>query len=131
MPEKVRENFFDETIDGTELLFDKPMNGWAVLEVGYLAEGSGYRKEDAVDLGIFVDEHQGVRNVVITHMNDGGADPCADALLSTMKDGMHYPRRLRSRLYTVQALTGVAQPVWRSLRQEVLLGQGPYMEHIM
>jgi len=66
VPEEVREDFFDETIDGTELFFDKPMNGWLILEVGYLTEGSGDRKEDPVDLGILVDEHQGIRDVVIT-----------------------------------------------------------------
>jgi hypothetical protein len=41
MPEEVREDFFDETINGTELLFDKPVNGWAILECGDLTEGGG------------------------------------------------------------------------------------------
>jgi hypothetical protein len=66
MPEEVREDFFDETIDGTELLFDKSVNGRGIFEGGDLTEGGGDGKEDAVDLGILVDEHQGVRNVVIT-----------------------------------------------------------------
>jgi len=66
MPEEVREDFFDETIDGTKLLFDKPVNGWTILEGGDLTEGGSDGKEDAVDLGILVDEHQGVRNVTIT-----------------------------------------------------------------
>jgi len=66
MPEEVCEDFLDETIDGTELLFDKPVNGWAILEGGDLTEGGSDGKEDAVDLGILVDEHQGVWNVMIT-----------------------------------------------------------------
>ena len=66
VPEEVREDFFDETIDGTELLFDKSVNGWALFEGRNLTESGGDWKEDAVDLGILVDEHQGVRNVVIT-----------------------------------------------------------------
>jgi len=131
MPEEVREDLFDEPIDGTELLFDKSVDGWTAFEGGDLSESGGDRKEDAVDLGIFVDEHQGIRNVVVTHMNDRGADPCADALLSSVEDDMHYPRRLGSHLYTVQALTGVTQPVCRILRQEVLFGQRPQVKHIM
>ena len=129
VPEEVREDFLDETIDGTELLFDKSVNAWAILQGGDLTEGGGDREEDAVDLGVLVDEHQGVRNVVVTfewsdktrvgtkevqltHMDNRGADPCADALLSTAENGMHHPRRLWSGLYTVQTLAGIAQPVW-------------------
>ena len=44
MPEEVREDFFDETIDRTELLFDKSVNGWAILEGGNLTEGGRDRK---------------------------------------------------------------------------------------
>jgi hypothetical protein len=66
MPEEVREYFFDQTIDGTELLFDQPVNTWAILEIWNLAESGGDGKEDAVDLGILVDEHQGVWDVVVT-----------------------------------------------------------------
>jgi len=66
MPEEVREDFFDQTIDGTELLFDKPMNSWAILEVWNLTESGGDGEEDAVDLRILVDEHQGVRDVMVT-----------------------------------------------------------------
>lgn len=36
VPEEVRENFFDKTIDGAELLFDEPMNGWLILKAGDL-----------------------------------------------------------------------------------------------
>ena len=57
MPEEVHEDFFDQTIDGTELLFDKPVNCWTILETWNLTESGGDRKEDAVDLGILVDEH--------------------------------------------------------------------------
>jgi hypothetical protein len=39
MPEEVSEDFFDEAIDRTELLFDKTVNGWAVFEGGDLTEG--------------------------------------------------------------------------------------------
>ena len=66
MPEEVREYFFDKTIDGTELLFDKSVNTWAIFQGGNLVESGGDGKEDAVDLGVLVDEHQGVRNVVVT-----------------------------------------------------------------
>lgn len=66
MPEEVHEDFFDQTIDGTELLFDKPVNCWTILETWNLTESGGDRKEDAVDLGILVDEHQGVRDIVVT-----------------------------------------------------------------
>ena len=66
MPEEVREDFFDQTIDGTKLLFDKPVNPWAFLEIWNLTESGGDGKEDAVDLGILVDEHQCVRDVVVT-----------------------------------------------------------------
>jgi len=65
MPEEVREDFLDETIDGTELLFDKSMNPWTIFQRRDLAEGGRDGKEDAVDLGILVDEHQGVRNIVV------------------------------------------------------------------
>ena len=54
----------------------------------------------------------GKKGVWLTHVNHGRANPCTDALLSTVEDSMHHPRRLRSGLYTVQALTGVTQPVW-------------------
>ena len=66
MPEEVGEDLFDQTIDGTELLFDKPVNPWVILEIWNLAESGGNGKEDTVDLGILVDEHQGVRDVVVT-----------------------------------------------------------------
>ena len=66
MPEKVCKDLFDETIEGTELLFDESLNGWAILQGGNLTEGGSNRKEDAVDLGILVDEHQGIRNIVVT-----------------------------------------------------------------
>ena len=66
MPEEVRKDFFDQTVDGTELLFDKPVNGRSILEGGYLIESGGDGKEDAVDLGILVDEHQSIRNVMVT-----------------------------------------------------------------
>jgi len=66
MPEEVREDFLDQTIDRTELLFDKSMNPWASLKVWNLAESGGDGEEDAVDLRILVDEHQGVRDVVVT-----------------------------------------------------------------
>jgi hypothetical protein len=66
VPEEVCENFFYETVDGAELLFYEPVNGWAVLEVGDLTEGGGDGKEDTVDLGVLVDEHQSVRDVMIT-----------------------------------------------------------------
>lgn len=75
MPEEVREDFFDQTIDGTELLFDKPMNPWAILEVWDLAESGGDGEEDAVDLRILVDEHQGVRDVMVTF---GKLDPISE-----------------------------------------------------
>ena len=65
MPEEVREDFFDQTIDGTELLFDKPVNPWTIFQSGDLTEGGGDGEEDTVDLGILVDEHQGIRNVVV------------------------------------------------------------------
>jgi len=65
MPEKVREDFLDETINGTELLFDKSVDAWAIFQARDLAEGGGDGKEDAVDLGILVDEHQGIWNVVV------------------------------------------------------------------
>ena len=63
-------------------------------------------------------------------MNDRGADPGTNTLLSTVKDDVHHTRRLWSALYTIQTLTGVAQPVLRSLCQEVLLSQRPEVEHI-
>lgn len=66
MPEEVRKDFFDQAVDGTELLFDEPVNCWIVLEIWNLAESGGDRKEDAVDLRILVDEHQGVWDVVVT-----------------------------------------------------------------
>ena len=66
MPEEVCEDFLDETIDGTELLFDKSVNAWAIFQGWDLAEGGGDGKKNAVDLGILVDEHQGVRDVVVT-----------------------------------------------------------------
>jgi hypothetical protein len=66
VPEEVGEDFFDKTVDGTELLFDKPMNGWVTLEIGDLTEGGGDWKEDAVNLRILVDEYQSVRNVMVT-----------------------------------------------------------------
>ena len=66
MPEEIREDFFDESIHGTELLFDKPADRWTLFEGGDLTEGGGDGKEDTVDLGILVDEHQGIRNVVVT-----------------------------------------------------------------
>ena len=66
MPEKVCKDLFDETIEGTEFLFDESLNGWAILQGGDLTEGGGDGKEDAVDLGILVDEHQSIRNVVVT-----------------------------------------------------------------
>ena len=65
MPKEIREDFFDETIDGTELLFDKPVNPWTIFQGGDLTEGGCDGKEDTVDLGILVDEHQGIRNVVV------------------------------------------------------------------
>jgi len=75
VPEEVCEDFFDETIDRAKLLFDESVNSWIILEAGDLTEGGGDGKEDTVDLGILVDEHQRVRDVVVTHVNDGGADP--------------------------------------------------------
>ena len=66
MPEEVRENFFDETIDRTELLFDESMNAWVILQAGDLAKGGGDGKEDAVDLRVLVDEHQSVRDIMVT-----------------------------------------------------------------
>ena len=65
MLEEVREDFFDQTVDGTELLFDKPVNCRTILEIWNLTEGGGDGEEDAVDLGILVDEHQGVRDVMV------------------------------------------------------------------
>lgn len=65
MPEEVGEDFLDETIDGTELLFDKSVNARAIFQAGDLAEGGGDGKEDTVDLGVLVDEHQGIWNVVV------------------------------------------------------------------
>lgn len=65
MSEEVREDFFDQTIDGTELLLDKPVNSRAILEGWDLTEGGGDGKEDTVDLGVLVDEHQSIRNVVV------------------------------------------------------------------
>jgi hypothetical protein len=64
--EKVCENLFDETIDGTELLFDQSVNGWFLLEAGDLTEGGSDWKENAVYLGILVDKHQSVWDVMVT-----------------------------------------------------------------
>ena len=66
MPEEVRENFFDETIDRTELLFDESVNAWVILEAWDLAKGGGDGKQDAVDLRVLVDEHQSVRDIMVT-----------------------------------------------------------------
>lgn len=120
VPEEIRKNFLDETIDGTKFLFDEPVNARVVLETGDLTEGGSDGKQDTVDLGVLVDEHQSVRDVVVTfgkliyknrerakgtpwltHVNDGGADPCPDALLSAVEDNVHHSRRLWSRLDTV------------------------------
>ena len=79
---------------------------------GAFANAGGDGKEDAINLGILINEHQRVRDVVVTfgwvirsyragtkrrtihHMNHRRADPCADALLSTVKDSVHHTRRL-------------------------------------
>lgn len=66
MPEEVYKNFLDKPIDGAELLFDESVNGWVILQAGDLTEGGGDGKEDAVDLRILIDEHQSVRDVVVT-----------------------------------------------------------------
>lgn len=43
----------------------------------------GTSSEDAApDLGVFVNEHEGIGHVVVAQMDDGGADPVADAPLA-------------------------------------------------
>lgn len=65
MPEEVCKNFFYQAINGAELLFDQPVNGWTILQGGDLVEGGGDGEKDTVDLGILVYEHQSVRDVVV------------------------------------------------------------------
>ena len=76
------------------------------------------------------DEHERIGDVVIAHVDDGGADPGADAALRAVEDGVHHARRLRRGLDAVQALAGVAQAVRHVLAQEVLLRKGPKVEHV-
>lgn len=75
MSKEVCQDLFDEALDGTKFFFDESVDGWVLLEIGDLAEGGGNWKEDAVDLRVLVDEHQSVWNVVVTHVNNGGANP--------------------------------------------------------
>ena len=81
-------------------------------------------------MGGLTDEHESVGDVVVAHVDDGGADPGTDAPLCAVQDGVHHARGLRCCLDTVQALAGVAQAVWDVLVQEILLSQGPEVEHI-
>ena len=67
---------------------------------------------------------------MVAHVDDGRADPAADAALRAVEDGVHHARRLGRGLHAVQALARVAQAVRHVLVQEILLRQRPEVEHI-
>ncbi len=82
-------------------------------------------------LGVFVDEHESVGDIVVAQVDDRGADPVADALLAAPQDGMHEALHVWGLLHAVQALAGVRQPVRVALLQEIQVAGAPQLEHVM
>ena len=67
---------------------------------------------------------------MVAHVDDGRADPGADAPLSAIEDGVHHARRLGRGLDAVEALAGVAQAVGHVLAKKVRFRQRPQVEHV-
>mmetsp|Transcript_8916 Transcript_8916/g.27446 ORF Transcript_8916/g.27446 Transcript_8916/m.27446 type:complete len:405 (-) Transcript_8916:70-1284(-) len=86
--------------------------------------------EDAGDLGVLVEEGQGVGDVVVAHVHHGRSDPRRP--LALRAQNAHHGRvRARARLDALQALARVAQRVRCVARQEVRLRQAPQPEHVV
>ncbi len=79
---------------------------------------------------VLVNEHERVRDVVVTHMNDRLADPRANGFLGAMEDGVHHAGSLWGGLNPVETLAGVTEAVGNIFGEEVLFGEGTEVEHI-
>ena len=58
--------------------------------------------------GGHTDEHEGIRNVVVAHVDNGRAHPATEALLRTVENRVHHAGSLWRSLHAVQTLASVA-----------------------
>ena len=59
-------------------------------KLGDLRQRVADGQQDAIYLGVLVDEHERVGDVMVAHMDDAGAYPCPDASLRFLKYSLHH-----------------------------------------
>ena len=74
---------------------------------------------------LLTNEHKRVWDVVVAHVDDGGTDPRADALLRSIEDNVHHTRGFRRSLDTIETLACVTQTIRHVFGEQVLLCKRP------
>ena len=107
MSEEVAQDLSDTAIHGAKFILNVRVDSRLGGQVGYLRQSITDGQKNAVNLSVFVDEQQGVGDVVVAHVDDTGADPGSNTFLCLVQDGVHHARRFGSGLYSVETLPSV------------------------
>ena len=91
MTEEVAKDLLVQILRRSKLVFDVGLQRRDGDKLVDLRQRITDRQQDAIYLGVLVDEHERVRDVVVTHMDDAGAYPCSNASLRFLKYSLHHP----------------------------------------
>mmetsp|Transcript_111063 Transcript_111063/g.308757 ORF Transcript_111063/g.308757 Transcript_111063/m.308757 type:complete len:288 (+) Transcript_111063:261-1124(+) len=103
----------------------------ALRELGDLVQREDQRAEEPRNLDVLVNEHQGVRDVVVAQVDGARPDPSSDFPLHLREDLLHRDDAPGRLLHALQPLPRVRQGVGVLLVQKVLLRQVPQLEHVV
>ena len=87
---KVAQDLLVQILRRSKLVFNVGPQRRDRDKLGDLRERVADGQQDAIYLGVLVDEHECVGDVVVAHMDDAGTYPCPDASLRFLKYSLHH-----------------------------------------
>jgi len=131
MSEKIAEDCHTALMDTSKCIVDVSLQIFLLVEAVKRSKRDDDGVQDASDLVVLVNEHEGIGDIVISKMNHTRTNPATGTPLCLAKDRMHDAGHTRGGLNTVQTLTSVAKSVKVTRVEEIIFGEEPKLEHIV
>mmetsp|Transcript_5681 Transcript_5681/g.21433 ORF Transcript_5681/g.21433 Transcript_5681/m.21433 type:complete len:325 (+) Transcript_5681:30-1004(+) len=131
VPEKVRQDGLPALVHAPERALHVLSQTLVLAQLLHPLHHQRYGVQDPRHLGVLVDEHEGVGDVVVAEVHHAAAHPVTELGLAPREHLVDRLVRLRRRLHAIQTLARVGQLIIPPLSQQVALGEVPELEHVV